>query len=186
MSTAELEQELARWRSGTGAAASGVPRLTIEEALAFRNAGNLPDEHGRWLRLVLRVEDEDALLTIGERRLRFEPDFHDPPVWRRAGSKPVNIVPLRRADVRGPATRPWWEQPELAELEAEWQATGAVGSLRIPGELRHFVFKTILALRAAGAEVTPERVAGSIARWTPPQDAALIEAALERANRSVR
>ena len=57
MSTRELEQLLAAWRLSDRDAEFGVP-LTVEQALAHRNAGNVPDDHDRSLRLVLFVDDE--------------------------------------------------------------------------------------------------------------------------------
>ena len=181
MSTSELERELARWR-GEDVGPTGAPKLTVREALEYRNAGNLPDARGRTLRLVLNVDDKQALETIGERRAEFEPDYHDPPDWRRAGSAPVNVVPLRRAGVVGPRRKPWWEEKDLAELEKEWSESGAVAGLKVPAEYRSFVYKTVLALRGADLSVTVDSVAGSIARWVPEAEAEEIRAALRSAN----
>ena len=182
MSTPELERELAR-RRGANVAPSGAPKLSVEEALEIRNAGNLPDGDGRSLRLVLHVEDEKDLENLGLRRLEFEPDYHDAPDWRREGSVPVNVLPLRRAGVEGPRQKGWWEEPDLGGLEQEWARSGSVAGLKVPGEYRSFVYKTVLALQSAGREVTVDSVAGSIARWLPPAEAEEIRTALRAANR---
>jgi hypothetical protein len=182
MSTSELERELAR-RRGANVAPTGAPRLSVEEALDFRNAGNLPDPDGRTLRLVIHVEDEKDLENLGLRRLEFEPDYHDAPDWRREGSAPVNIVPLRRAGVAGPRQGAWWEETDLGGLEQEWARSGSVAGLKVPGEYRSFVYKTVLALQSAGREITVDSVVGSIARWLPPAEAEEIRTALRAANR---
>jgi hypothetical protein len=175
MSVRDLEVELARHRDPSGAgAASGARPLTIEEALAYRSAGNLPDEDGRSLRLVLFVDEE----PLSEKRLRYEPDFHAAPSWRTDGSKPVNVVPL----ITGPrptatAELPWWEQPDVAPLETEWQHTGAVDGLAIPAGFRSFVFKTIVSLRAAGIDVDARTIVDSVSRWLSPQQVAQLERA---------
>ena len=179
MSTPELEQELARFRDPQSARpSSGAIPLSIEEALAFKRGGNTPDAHGRWLRLVLHVADAAALDDLNARRLIFEPDLHEAPDWRRPGSKPVNVVPLRTSTVEPRAQSAWWEKPELRELEEEWRATGTVAGIPVPREYRSFVLKTVLALQAAGEPVTAEKVADSIQRWLPPDDAAHVRAAL--------
>jgi hypothetical protein len=184
MSTADLEQELARWRSpGTHEGKSNARRLTTEKALQFRDAGNLPDELDRTLRLVLRVDDTRDLANLAERRLEFEPDYQDAPRWRRAGSRPINVVPLRRPGVAPVTTEPWWEDDELAALEHEFGQRGTAGGVRVPGEYRGFVFKTILALRSQGREVTPKAISDSIARWLPEEDAARITRELNELNR---
>ena len=54
----------------------------------------MPDEDGRSLRIVLHVRDALDVRRLSERRLAFEPDFHEAPTWRREGSKPINVVPL--------------------------------------------------------------------------------------------
>jgi hypothetical protein len=183
MSTADLEQELARWRSsGTHEGTSNARRLTTEEALQFRNAGNLPDELDRTLRLVLRVENTRALGNIDERRLEFEPDYQDAPRWRRAGSRPINVVPLRRPGVAPVSTEPWWEEDELAALEHEFEESGTAEGVRVPREFRGFLFKTILSLRSQGHEVTPKTISDSIARWLPDEDAARIARKLNELN----
>ena len=187
MSTADLERELRRRREpDADVPRSNARRLGRDEALAYRDAGNLPDELGRTLRLVLVVDDERDLASLDAKRRRYEPDYHRPPAWRRAGSVPVNVVPLRASGVRGPAAGPWWEQRDVAELEAEWRRTGAVGGLAIPAEYRSFVLKTIVSLRAAGEPVTPDTVADSIARWLDAREAARIRAALHAANAQQR
>jgi hypothetical protein len=184
MSTADLEQELARWRSpGTHGGTSNARRLTTEKALQFRDAGNFPDELDRTLRLVLRVDDTRDLADLAERRLEFEPDYQDAPRWRRAGSRPINVVPLRRPGVAPVTTEPWWEDDELAALEHEFGRRGTAGGVRVPGEYRGFVFKTILALRSQGREVTPKAISDSIARWLPEEDAARITRELNELNR---
>ncbi|MGH2820840.1 MAG: hypothetical protein ACRDJ5_09320 [Actinomycetota bacterium] len=186
MSTSDLERELARLRSGDPLPPSNARRLSTEEALAYRNAGNVPDEEGRTLRLVLRIDDVDMLDAIEERRRAFEPDFHDAPRWRRPGSAPVNVVTLRGPEVAARKATPWFEQPDLASLEQEWRATGAVAGLRVPADYRGFVYKTILALRASGKEVSPDTIADSIARWMAPGEAEEIRRALVEANRPGR
>lgn len=181
MSAADLEIELKRWRNpGEAVPATGAEPLTTEAALAFRDAGNIPDDRGRSLRLVLHVNDAAELSYLQQKRLAFEPDFHDAPSWRREGSKPVNVVPLRRDDVRGGGGRAWWEDPDVAALEKEWSATGTIAGMRVPAEVRSFVYKTVLSLRAAGREVTPASVADSIARWMLPEEAEQIRRALEQ------
>jgi hypothetical protein len=176
MSTADLERELARRRDPDARMApSGAVRLSVEDALAYRNAGNLPDEYGRTLRLVLKVRDERDLATLDAKRLLYEPDYHDAPEWRREGSKPVNVVPLRDPHV-GPAHEgPWWEQPGVAALEAEWREKGTVAGIPVSEAYRGFVHKTVVSLRAAGREVTPRSILDSLARWLPPDEVAKLE-----------
>lgn len=183
MSTPDLERELRRWRTGDGAPGDNVEPLSIDEALAYRNAGNLEDELGRSLRLVLRIETEADLHALEAKRSSYEPDYLGAPGWRRAGSKPVNVVPLRPPEVRGRAEA-WWDEEEMAAMETEWMATGGVGGLMIPGEYRSFVFKTIAALRAAGREVTVSSIAGSLQRWLTPKQAEEVRRALEEAQAS--
>jgi hypothetical protein len=178
MSTADLEEMLGAWRAGRESLPESARRLTQEAAMAYRRAGNLPDEQDRSLRLLLRVETETDLKSLDAKRLVFEPDYLDAPSWRRAGSRPVNVVPLRSAHVRG-APQPWFEEPALAELEGEWRATGTVGGVFVPGEYRSFVFKTVLALRSAGREVTAKTIADGITRWLPEEEAHRIREALE-------
>jgi hypothetical protein len=184
MSTADLEYELARWRSPVrdGGVSRAQP-LTTEQALVFRNAGNLPDELDRTLRLVLHVDDTEGLANLAERRLEFEPDYQDAPIWRREGSRPINVVPLRRPGIAPVSAGPWWEDAELASLEHEFKEQSTAGGVRVPGEYRGFVFKTILALRSQGREVTPKTIADSIARWLPEEDAARIALELNELNR---
>lgn len=182
MSTTDLEIELARWRGDATRPPSNAQRLSIDEALDFRNLGNLPDELDRTLRLVLRIDHESDLRSLDSKRLRFEPDFFKTPEWRRPGSKPVNVVPLRRTDVGIPVAHPWWADPAMAAMEDEWQTTGAVDGVRIPGRYRSFVYKTIALLRAAGADVTVAAISDSIERWLQPDQAARLRAVLEDAN----
>jgi hypothetical protein len=181
MSTRDLERELAR-RRGEGGGPSHALRLTIAEALAYRDAGNLPDEYGRTLRLLLVAKDRDEVQELPLKRALYEPDYHDAPTWRRPGSKPVNVVPLR-GDVAPSSGAPWWEEPQIAALEAEWHGTGAIQGLQIPEAYRGFIYKTILSLRAEGLPVTAASVAGSLARWLLPGEAAEIRRALEDANK---
>ena len=177
MSTADLERELGHWRTGSGAPGENIRQLSIDEALAFRDAGNIPDELGRSLRLVLRVETEADLYSLEAKRLVYEPDYLGAPDWRRAGSKPVNVVPLRRPDVTGRAEA-WWDEETMAAYEAEWANTGSVAGVRIPREYRSFVFKTIAVLQAADKEVTVGSIADSLQRWLPPAEAEEIRRAL--------
>ena len=183
MSTQDLERELARWRAPeTDVGESNARRVSIEEALAFRDAGNLPDEFDRTLRLVLRVDDTQDLERLAARRLKFEPDYQDAPTWRREGSRPINVVPLRRPGVAPVSSEPWWENAELAALEREFVEEGTAGGVRVPGEYRGFIFKTIVELRSQGREVTPETIADSIARWLPQEAAARIARELNALN----
>ena len=181
MSVADLEIELARWR-GSQSRPSNAQRLSIDEALAYRNSGNLPDHLGRTLRLVFEIKDPSDLSRLDSKRLEFEPDYHEAPSWRRAGSVPVNVVPLRPPEVTGPATSNWWDQPELARLEDAWSTDGTVAGLKIPAEYRSFVYKTVLALQAGGREVTLQALLDSLARWMSPEDLAVLESALRQEN----
>ncbi len=181
MSVSDLERELERWR-GEPAAPSQAERVTVEQALAYRDSGNVPDERGRSLRLVLEVNDESDLGALGVKRLAYEPDYHEAPRWRREGSVPVNVVPLRAQDVKGPAASSWWEQPDLARLESEWSATGTVAGLHVPAEYRSFVYKTVLGLRGAGREITVQTLLDSLARWMPADEMQPLERALRAAN----
>lgn len=179
MSTEVLMRELARFRCGEEMdIAPEVKPLSIDQALAFRNAGNLPDDLGRTLRLVLNVATEAELHSLEERRLLFEPDYLEEPVWRGEGSKPVNVVPLRRADVRG-TEQPWWDDAEVGELEREWQTSGTAAGMRVPGDFRSFVFKTVIALRSAGREVSPQNVLDGVARWLTAEQVEELRAAFE-------
>jgi len=182
MTTAELESELARWRNPREPRApSGARKLSIDEALAYRNAGNLPDRAGRTLRLVLFNDRPGTPGALEDRRRFYEPDFLEAPSWRRPGSLPVNVVPLLRGDKASPVER-WEDDPDVAALEQELRATGRVGGLVVPPETRGFVFKTILALRRAGAEVTVDSVCNSVARWVSEADVAVIRTKLCQAN----
>ena len=173
MSTEDLERELARHRDPRrDLPPSNAERLEVHEALRYRDAGNLPDDHGRTLRLVLHVSGAKDVGALSVKRLEFEPDFHDAPTWRREGSKPVNIVPLRVSAHDEPLEeRAWWDEPEMAALEEEWSRSGTAAGITVPAEYRSFVFKTIVSLRAAGREVTPGSIRDSIARWLSPEEA---------------
>ncbi len=183
MSTQDLERELARWRGDRSRPPSNVLKITTEEAIAYRSRGNLPDDKGRSLRLVLLVEDRDDLEELARKRLIWEPDYHSAPAWRREGSRPVNVVPLRPPG-RVSTEAPWWEMPGVKELDQEWSAHGTVAGLKTPAELRGFVYKTVLALRAAGKQITPDAVADSISRWLPHEEAERIRAELKQAQRA--
>ena len=181
MSVADLEIELRRIREpGRVNEPSRAERLSNEAALEYRNAGNLPDEHGRSLRLVLRGAPE----SLGTSRLRFEPDFHRAPSWRRPGSKPVNVVPLpdERPRTDAGTEKAWWEQDDVAGLEAEWNRSGEVAGIVVPGAYRSFVFKTVASLKSADLEVTVDAIVGSVARWLAPDQAAELDRALREAN----
>ena len=184
MSTAELERALRAWHAlDVGVVAEGRT-LSIEEALDIRNAGNVPDEQGRSLRLVLVVEDSSELERLSSTRLIYEPDFHSALSWRRPGSRPVNVVPLRRPQVPAQSAKPWWQDPGMRDLEEEWQRTGAVSGVRVPASYRGFVYRTVVALKNAGVEITAAAIADSIFRWVPPAGAERIRAALEDDGRS--
>ena len=181
MSTASLVRVLEAFRRGDETHdVPDIEPLSIAEALAFRDAGNLPDDQDRTLRLVLRVASEEDLRSLDERRLAFEPDYLDAPEWRREGSKPVNVVPLRAADVKGTA-RPWWDDPAAGALESEWHATGAIDGVVVPGEFRSFIFKSVIALREAGRPVTTASVLGAVARWLNPDQVEELREAFRRA-----
>lgn len=184
MGTTDLERALRRRRDGLDAAPapSDALRLSVVDALAYRNRGNLPDDKGRTLRLVLEVNNTEDLIGLERKRLLYEPDFHDPPTWRRPGSKPVNVVPLRAPGVAPAGGDPWWSDERLAALEDEWRVTGNVRGVVVPAELRGFVYKTVLGLEAAGRAVTVDAIADSIERWVPPAEARSIRAALVDAN----
>lgn len=180
MSNDALMRELARFRAGEDLGESpDIQPLTIEEALAYRDAGNMPDGLGRSLRLVLGVSNEEELHSLEARRLAFEPDYLDAPEWRRDGSKPINVVPLRSPDVKGTG-RAWWEDAAVAPLEKEWQQTGAIAGMLVPGEFRSFIFKTVIALRAADRDVTPGAVLHGVTRWLSPSQVDELRAAFDR------
>jgi hypothetical protein len=181
MTTAELETELARHR-GEDLPASGALPLSIDQALSYRDDGNLPDERGRTLRLVLHVDDRADLRALDAKRLVYEPDYHESPGWRRPGSVPVNLVPLQSRQLEPAPADPWWDDPELAGLEAEWAHRGTVAGVRVPGPYRGLVYKTVISLRSAGMAVTAETVAGSIARWLPEHEADRLRRTLEAHN----
>ena len=172
MTVAELERALHHPESGD----QGV-RLSIEDALAYRNAGNFPDDYGRTLRLVLSYSDAEPE-ALARRRALFEPDYHTEPRWRRPGSKAVNVVPMRRRASSEPPAE-WWSDPRVDELEREWQRRGTMRGVPIPQEYRSFVHKTVLALEATGEEVSARSIADSIARWLPADDAERVRRALD-------
>jgi hypothetical protein len=180
MNTEELLTELARAR-GHDRSPSGAIRLTVDEALEYRNAGNRPDAADRSLRLVLHISSAADTIALDAKRLMFEPDFHELPTWRIEGSRPVNVVPIRTAPIPPAHDHAWWDDPGIAELEAEWRDRGTVAGMAVPGTYRGFVLKTALALRRAGLPVTPDTVADSIARWLDPREAEAIRAALKDA-----
>lgn len=183
MSDLDVERELARWRSpDSELPPSNALPLGIRDALEYRNAGNRPDAQGRSLRLVLQVRDALDLVALERKRLVYEPDFHEAPRWRGPGSRPVNVVPLRGPGTAAAAAGPWWKQPEVAALEAEWQEHQTVAGVRVPEPFRSFVFKTVLSLQAAGKEVTATSIADSVERWVPASDAQRIRTALQDAN----
>ena len=183
MSAADLEVELRAWREpDADVPPSEAIAMSVEDALARRNAGNLPDEQDRSLRLLLVIEKVEPGHIERERR-RFEPDFHDAPVWRREGSKPVNVVPLLLPGVaERNAPERWSDDPTMGKLEEEWSASGAVSGLVIPEEWRGFVFKTIASLRDSGRDVTVDSIADSVARWLAPEEAERLRDALREAN----
>lgn len=180
MSTADLEKELARHRGEDPPPSNALP-LSTEDALAYRNSGNLPDELGRTLRLVLYAHTIEDVRGLGRKRAGFEPDYHSAPEWRREGSAAVNVVPLRSAGaVADPS--PWWESSDVAELEREWRETGCVAGLRVPAEYRGFVLKTVAGLREAGVPVDADSVAASLARWLSPEQTREITDAIRAAS----
>ena len=184
MSVSDLETELAR-RRGEDRPPSNAEPLSTEKALAFRNRGNVPDEMGRSLRLVLEIEDRTDLESLDQKRLAFEPDFQSAPEWRRQGSKPVNVVPFTTGSVSGSA-QSWWDDPEMAALESEWNATGSLSGVRIPGEYRGFIYKTVALLRKTGSEVTVPSITDSISRWLTPEQTTEIRRSLEAINQSTQ
>jgi hypothetical protein len=143
----------------------------------------VPDARGRSLRLVLHVRDDAEAARLSERRLSWEPDFHDAPDWRRDGSVPVNVVPLRLPGRAATSSdESWLEDPDLAALEEEWRTTGSVAGIRVPGDYRGFVYKTVLALQAGGRTVTVDAIVNSVARWLGEKDVDELRSTLEAAN----
>lgn len=182
MSVADLEIELRRWRETSGEVEpSNATKLATDDALAYRNAGNVPDELGRTLRLVLVVEPS-SVQELSRLRMRFEPDFHSAPQWRKEGSKPINVVPLISTDPQKKDEVAWWDDPDISALEDEWTRTGSISGVRIPEEYRSFIYKTVLALRAADKEVSVQTLSDSIARWLRPEEVERITRALREAN----
>ncbi len=181
MTNDEVVREVQRWKADPESAFADFTRLSVSDALSHRNAGNFPDYEGRSLRLVITVDANGGVDQVSEMRAEFEPDFHDAPNWRKPASKPVNVVPLRaRASSPGHVEEePWWEDADVAPLEAEWKRSGTVEGLSVPGEFRGFVYKTVIALRAAGREITADSVADSVARWLDPLDADRLRRALK-------
>jgi hypothetical protein len=180
MTPDEVAREVNKWKTSPERAFAGLTKLSVDEAIAFRNAGNVPDASGRSLRLVITVDPAAGVDSVAERRVTFEPDFHEAPDWRRPGSKPVNVVPLRERSSSPSAQDEgaWWDDAQIAPLEAEWKARGTVAGLPVPGEFRSFVYKTVIALQAAGKQITADSVADSVARWVPPKDADRLREAL--------
>jgi hypothetical protein len=176
MSDSDVELELAHFRGVPDTPGSNAMTLEREAALVYRNRGNLPDEEGRSLRLVLYI---DGSLPLSVKRLDFEPDYQQPPAWRIEGSRAVNVLPLRVGESVSRPSRPWWEDPEVAPLEEEWRRTGTVAGITVPEDYRGFVYKTVLELRATGKDIDPRTIADSIARWLPHEDVERIRTALE-------
>jgi hypothetical protein len=184
MSPADLEIELRRFRSQSGSVEpSNALRLGAEEALRYRDAGNVPDDLDRTLRLVLRVDSAEDLRSLDEKRSRFEPDHHDAPDWRRPGSKPVNVVPLRSPGIQPSPSESWMDDEDMAALERRWQEDGRVFGVRVPAEYRSFIYKTALSLRRSGRPVTVDTIVDSLMRWLKPKDVNEIRAALEAEDR---
>ncbi|MEA2460290.1 MAG: hypothetical protein QOH90_467, partial [Actinomycetota bacterium] len=180
MSDREVEDLLARAKEGPRFPEPSGIHLPPHEALAHRDSGNVPDDAGRVLRLVLHMTPTDDPRAIHEKRLQFEPDFHSAPRWRRAGSRPVNVVPLGMGS-RRTNQEAWWEDADMARLEAQWTKSGVVEGIKVPAEYRSFVYKTIVALQRDGIDVSALTVADSVARWLPEGEAAALRAALEDA-----
>jgi len=171
MSAEDLEVELRRWRHPNAETRpSNAIRLDTSSALEYRDAGNLPDELDRSLRLVLILASAEELLALDQKRLIYEPDHHEAPSWRREGSRPVNVVPLRTADVTTEPVESWTDDAQMAALEREWEASGCVRGIGVAPEVRGFVYKTVLALESAGRPVTVEGITDSLQRWLSPPD----------------
>lgn len=184
MSPADLEVELRRFRSKGGPVEpSNAIALETDQALRYRDAGNLPDELGRSLRLVLRVDSAEELRSLDAKRARYEPDHHDAPNWRRPGSKPINVVPFRAPAIEIAPTDAWLDDEDMADLERTWLHEGRVFGVRVPGAYRGFVYKTAAALHRAGRPVTVGTIIDSLRRWLEPEDVEAIRRALEAENR---
>lgn len=180
MSDSQVEALLRSVRTGEPEVGESCERLSIPAALTYRNAGNLPDARGRSLRLVLQLSATDDVSAVEQKRMEFEPDFHDAPTWRREGSRLVNVVPI--GITGGKTGGAWWEDEDMGELEAEWRRSGTVDGVHVPQEYRSFVYKTVVGLKRAGKEVTPRTIADSVARWLPPEEADKIRLALQAAD----
>jgi hypothetical protein len=175
MSDRAVEAMLAARREGRDELPEEALALSRDEGVEYRNEGNLPDEAGRTLRLLLVLEPGESSGVEAMRSL-FEPDYLDAPAWRREGSRSVNVIPVGIHEVTELSA--WWDEEEMAAFETEWRARGTVSGVPVPGEYRSFVYKTVAALRRAGRVVTADSIAGSIARWVPPSAAAEVRRAL--------
>ena len=181
LSTDEVVHEANLWKRSPEGAFAKYRKLSIDEALALRNAGNVPDADGRSLRLVITVDPDAGVASVAIRRAEFEPDFHDAPEWRREGSRPVNVVTLRERSSAPELNREaWWDDPKIAPLEKEWLESGTVAGMTVPAEFRGFVYKTVIALQAADKEVTADAVLDSVARWLDPLDVERLRAGFDR------
>ena len=182
MSPRDVEIELRRLRSGVETEPSHAVPLEMRAALRYRDEGNLPDELDRSLRLVLYVESAADLLALDRKRARFEPDHHEAPRWRRPGSRPVNVIPVRKHDIAPRSIGTWLDDEDVGAMERRWLVDGTVAGIRVPAEYRSFVYKTALALEASGRAVTISSITDSLERWLPPEDVERIRSALEAAN----
>ena len=179
MSPRDVEIELRRWREEGASEPSNAVALTQAEAMSYRDAGNVPDELDRSLRLVLIVSSTEELLALDDKRLVHEPDVHQAPTWRRDGSRPINVVPLRRHGVAGPTLEAWTDDEDMARLESEWRATGRVRGIAVDAGIRGFVYKTVVALERAEREVTAASITDSLRRWLAPEDVERVRAGLD-------
>jgi hypothetical protein len=179
MSPRDLEIELRRWRGARDVEPSNASPMEREEALAYRDSGNLPDALDRSLRIVIVVSSNAELMNLDSRRLTFEPDAHQAPSWRREGSRPINVVPLRREGVAASGLDSWADDPAMASMEDRWARTGMVGGIQVSAEVRGFVFKTVVALERAGVPVTVDAITDSLSRWLSAEDVARVAAGLQ-------